>query len=915
MNTRLILFLALAASAAAEIRFNRDVRPVLSENCFHCHGPAKEGRKARLRLDTPDGAAEAINSGEFLARIRSESPEELMPPPDSQHALTDAQKDLLERWIKDGAAYQGHWSFEAPVSEAKGELPAIIDAEIAKGLADVGLSRSPVADSATLIRRLSLDLRGIPPSLAEIDDFDGNWEALIDRFLASPECAERLALDWLDVARYADTNGYSIDDHRDMWVWRDWAIHAFRHNKPYDDFIIEQLAGDLMPAATPEQKMATGFLRNSMNTHEGGTIAEEYRVAYLADKVDTVSSTFMGLTMACAQCHDHKYDPISQKDYYRFYAFFDAATERGKGATNGNTQPVIRVSSPLKVDIEAAISARLERIKALRKDPGELTGDSPAKSATFTFRMPQEKPHWIWADKTGDISHIHIRKPISIDKPLKRAQVYFTCDNNADLLINGAKLAHVDPWMEPKLVDITAKLKDGDNELLADARNAGGVAAFIAWVQLDFKDGETRYLLSDTSWLWRTPQSQEWKAPLSLGKHGVGPWGSLSPPGVRTPQSFLTKRYVKNLGIEAGNLEKQLKSAATTTVMIMDNPGKRKTRILMRGAYDQPGEEVSAGVPEILPPLPEDAPANRLGLAQWLVGDDHPLTARVIVNRYWQLLFGAGLVRTSEDFGAQGEWPSHPELLDALAVRFRDSGWDLRYLLKSIAMSDTYRQQSAIRPSQQKADPYNRLLGSAPRFRLQAELVRDNALSIGGILDQQLGGPSVYPSQPAGLWRQVSHFGHGTFTAQAYYPDHSNRRSMYTAWKRTAPPPAMAIFDAPNRETCTIRRQNTNTPLQALVLLNDPQYLAAARGLAQRMLTEGGDQPLVYAFRLATSRQPSAEETAVLRAALQREQARFAADSAAAADLLRTPQTRPKLAAYTMLASTILNLNETITRQ
>ncbi|MFT5128355.1 MAG: hypothetical protein ACI8W8_001965 [Rhodothermales bacterium] len=976
MKTIFFSFVLLAGTVAADISFNRDIRPILSENCFHCHGPAKEGRKAKLRLDLPEGAfaahdgAAAIVPGKphdsiAMHRIHSTEPDEIMPPSDSIFALSDAQKSLLERWIAEGAEYEGHWAFELPVAGATGAIPEVIDAEIAKTLTPVGLAPAPLANRETLIRRLSLDLRGLPPSLPEVDAFLADqspaaWESLVDRLLASPQTAERLALDWLDVARYADTNGYSIDDHRDMWVWRDWAIHAFKQNKPYDAFIVEQLAGDLLPDATDEQKMATGFLRNGMNTHEGGTIAEEYRVAYLADKVDTVASTFMGLTVKCAQCHDHKYDPISQKDYYRFYAFFDAATERGKGAKNGNTAPVISVASPLGVGTRDAIAARLERVRELRNNLGKLEAEADryaaweaetlAKTAenprAASFRLPEAKPHWIWADKTGDNAHIQLQTTITVDKALTSAQVYFTCDNNADLHVNGVKVAHVDPWMEPARVDISAQLKSGKNTLLADARNEGGVAAFIAWVQLDFADGETRHVLTDTSWQWRTPQKEDWNAPVSLGLHGVAPWNTLKMPNSVSPRgsilrkapedrspaeqrqvadefaksaSPLTKRFVKALGIEEDVLEKQLKDR--TTVMVMDNPATRKTRILMRGQYDDPGEEVQAGVPSIFSQLAEDGPKNRLHLARWLVSDSNPLTARVAVNRYWQLLFGAGLVRTAEDFGSQGEWPSHPALLDSLAVRFRESGWNLRELLKGIVLSRSYRQQSQISPQLQEADPYNRLLARAPRQRLQAELVRDNAFAIAGILDTAIGGPSVYPAQPDGLWRQVSHFGYGAFTAQAYFPDageRARRRSMYSFWKRTAPPPGMAIFDAPTRETCTVRRLNTNTPLQALVLLNDPQYLDAARALAGRMLSEGGDSidnRIRYAFRLATARPPTADEARLLHAAFDRELARFQADPTAAAELLRTPQPTPERAAYAMLASTILNLNETITKQ
>jgi len=770
----LCLLTLSSSTLAGELEFNRDIRPILSENCFHCHGPDEETREAKLRLDTREGALkkDAIVPGkpddsEVMYRITTDDEDDLMPPP--EHHLELSKKDIaiLEQWIKEGAEYQQHWSFEKPKPSGDGKLREIIDTEIQKYLSKEKLKASPAATRETIIRRLSLDLRGLPPKLTEIDTFIADnspdaYEKLVDRMLSSPQTAERLALDWLDVARFSDTNGYSIDDHRDMWVWRDWVIHAFMNNKRYDTFLTEQLAGDLIPNATPEQIMATGFLRNSMNTHEGGTIAEEYRVAYIADKIDTVSSAFMGLTMKCAQCHNHKYDPISQKDYYRFYAFFDSATENGKGAKNGNTAPFIQVTSPLhKIsDAHKALTERANHIRKLRND-----------------------------------------------------------------------------------------IK---------------------------------------------------------------------------PSSKLSKRFHKSLGIELKVIEKQIKDAGKTSVMIMDSPGKRKTHILIRGEYNNPGEVVTAGIPEIFGQLPKNQKADRLALARWLTSKDNPLTARVAVNRYWQLIFGTGLVRTAGDFGSQGEWPSHQALIDTLAVHFQQNGWNIRTLLKEMVMSKTYRQKSNISRRMLEHDPQNRLLARAPRTRLPAELVRDNALAISGQLSPQIGGPSVYPEQPDGLWRQISHFGYGAFTAQAYYPDagdNATRRSMYSFWKRTSPPPSLSIFDAPTRETCTVRRLQTNTPLQALVLLNDPQFLKAAGALATRMINEGGKTTtnrIRYAFRLATSRLPKNAELDILNAAYAREKARFSGDPKATKALIQESGNAGNdtdLAALTMIASTILNLNETITKQ
>jgi hypothetical protein len=989
-------FLVFAGSATAgELEFNRDIRPILSENCFHCHGPDSHTREAKLRLDTREGALkkEALVPGnpddsEMMYRVTSDDEDEVMPPPDSHLSLTKKQIATLKQWIKEGAEYQGHWGFEVPVTEKTAPVRELIDSGIRKRLLEEGLAPSKPAQRETLIRRLSLDLRGLPPSLAEIEAFLADkspkaWDSLVDRMLASPQTAERLALDWLDTARYSDTNGYSIDDHREMWGWRDWVIHSFMENQPYDEFLTEQLAGDLIPNATPQQVMATGFLRNSMNTHEGGTIPEEYQVAYLADKVDTVSSTFMGLTMKCAQCHDHKYDPISQKDYYRFFAFFNSATELGQGATNGNTQPFIQVESPLHEisGVAQALTQREARLTQLRNDliheePDHYTAwqaeilakadtlnTLPSeKSRGFVFPPTEQTPEWIWAEKANPTDHILVRKQIAIKKDLDSAHLFFTCDNSADLYVNGKKLSHVEPWMEPKTVDISLELKQGRNTIAADARNTGPVAGFIAVIQLKYKGGGTEYITSAADWQWKLATGADpirafadegaWQNVVSLGKHGMAPWGNLETqkpdqsgdptlakilnkaPEARSDvekkdliDEYLkkaptqTKRLAKALGIELGIVRKQLQAGGKTSVMVMDSPGKRTTHILARGEYDKPGEEVAAGVPALFQQLPEEAPSDRLALAQWLVAESNPLTARVAVNRYWQMIFGKGLVGTPEDFGSQGEWPSHPELLDILAVRFREGGWDIRNLLKEIVMSKSYQQRSDISPAQLHADARNRLLARAPRMRLPAELVRDNALLISGLLNPRIGGPSVYPEQPEGLWRQISHFGYGAFTAQAYFPDAgeaTQRRSMYTFWKRTSPPPSLAIFDAPTRETCTVRRMGTNTPLQALVLLNDPQYLNASRALARRMIDEGGDSTesrISHAFRLATARPPNSAELEILGSMFTREKERFSANPEDAKELMRSEDATPELAALTMVASTILNLNETITKQ
>mgnify|MGYP002621974121 CR=1 FL=1 len=789
----MVALCGLGTGGAADERldFSRDVRPILSSKCFSCHGPDSQNRDSEYRMDTEEGAFAEIDGrpaivrgdpgkSEIIRRILSDDPDVLMPPPKHKRPLSEEEIATLTRWVEEGAPYSGHWAYqpvERPaVPEVKADAAGPVDAFIAAELEKEGLGFSSQAPPETLVRRLYLDLTGLPPTPAQVDEFledpEANFEPTIDRIMGTEVFAERMAMEWLDVARFADTNGYSIDDHRDMWVWRDWVIEAFRGNMPYDRFILEQMAGDLLENPTPRQLVATGFLRNSMNTHEGGTIPEEYRVAAIADKIDTVSTAFLGLTVKCAQCHDHKYDPVSMRDYYRFYAFFNTSTEPGYGATNGNTKPFVEVE-PIVQD-DAAWRESLER-------------------------------------RIATLEHFK---------------------------------GHPEEVLRP-------------DELNDD----------------------------------------------QIGK-------------VR-----------KSLDGEIGLLRKELKSGKTSAMVMDTGAADRKTHILDRGAYDQPTVEVTAGIPEIFGALPEGVPADRLALAKWLIDPSHPLTARVTVNRYWQMLFGTGIVKTAEDFGSQGEWPSHPELLDFLAAEFVASGWDVRALLKSMLLTRTYRQSSVVGRELLEKDPLNRLLARAPRFRLPAEMVRDNALAVAGLLNREVGGRSVYPPQPKGLWKEVSHFGYpGFFSAQHYFPDRGDevyRRSFYTFWKRTSPPPVMTTFDAPNRETCAARRSATNTPLQALALMNAPQFVEASRGLAERMHAAGGSAAewIDAGFRLATGRLPSELERDLLEEALESQRAYFGEDPQRARDYLGAAGASAgasdpvQAAALQTVASLILNLDETITRE
>jgi hypothetical protein len=766
----LLWSVGLAASDDVPI-FNRDIRPILSENCFLCHSQDPKHRGGDLRLDIREEAV-ALRDGitaivpgdpeksEIIRRIVSKDPDMVMPPPEA-HMVAMPSKDIdtLKRWIKAGAIYEPHWSFVAPKKSALKAGVNPIDYFVNQRLAEEKLKSSPAADPETIVRRLYLDLTGLPPTPGDIDAYladtsPDRWNQLIDRLMNSTQFAERMALPWLDGARYSDTHGYSIDDHRDMWAWRDWVINAFQKNQPYDQFLIEQIGGDLIPNATPDQIAATGFLRNSMNTHEGGTIAEEYRVNYTIDKVDAVATSVLGLTMKCAQCHDHKYDPISQKEFYQMYAFFNTSTEPGQGATNASTPPVMDYKSPL-----------------------------------------------------GD----------------------------------------------------------------------GGMK------QLEERIAELEYF-------------------------------KANPPPELVPR---IKQVVRSVDEEIAVLKRDL-DRDHTSVMVMDyKPDLRKTHILIRGAYDQYGEEVTSGVPAALPPLEATDKATRLDLAHWITRPDHPLTARVAVNRTWQMVFGRGIVESAGDFGNQGSWPTHPELLDWLAVDLVENKWDLRHLLKTILNSETYHRSAVTTPEQLENDPRNITLARSPRTRLPAEVIRDQALAVSGLLNPAVGGPGVHPPQPD-LWREISHFGYDgkPFTAQIFVPGRGSsihRRSLYTFWKRTSPPPVMALFDAPTRETCAVVRGATNTPLQALLVMNEPQFVEAGIALGKRMIQEGGTSPssrLTYGFRLTTGRAPESEEVKVLEKSLARHLERYSINEADAKALAGTPEQ----AAYAVLGSTLINLDEFINR-
>lgn len=1071
--------LAIENGTPKPLDFNRDVRPILSENCFQCHGFDDKARQADLRLDVADSAlakhddVAAIVPGkpdqsELWRRVTSNDESEMMPPPDSHRALKPDQKELLKRWIEQGAPYAKHWSFIPPKRAATPEVSEKtwprneIDNFILKRLDTEKLKHSPEADRRTLIRRLYFDLTGLPPNAAEVETFAADestdaYEKLVDRLLADPHFGERMALIWLDAARYADTNGYSIDGGRDMWLWRDWVINAFNTNLPYDQFVRDQLAGDLIPNHTEAQLIATGFQRNNMNTHEGGTIPEENLTNYNVDRVKTFGESMLGLTLGCCQCHDHKFDPLTQKDYYQIYAYFNTLSDVGLDGDRGiDSRPSIeaktvlrtgeepelqkqitalkeKLANPSPADVDRWVNEQRLRLCARGKDfnlhPVELLKVSTPNTGVGFDIDPPRFVHISKAPRALVAYDVSMRLP-KLDKPMTGVRVIFHPDANAPGggrgygAIAPNPLVHNVPPVEGRGTFIltafsaSADPVAGDNvnlnrligisqvtadSWLADWRPEGVIdtRGDDGWSPADGEVASATGQLPPThltvtfdnpvdtattpfmtiqlnfghvdntvaarfEFLAMTGTDDDSDLPEDIIKiieqrAGASPPPSLSLSPSSSPttgaedgparsdsvaahSSFLAplRQYfadhaeaTKRDRIALANLEERLNVVSEKhTTMVMDIAEKpRDTFILHRGDYAQPKEKVTAGTPAVLPQLPAAARGlapTRLDLANWMTMREHPLTARVEVNRLWQIFFGTGLVATPADFGAQGEYPSHPDLLDWLAVDFMDHGWDVKRLIKQIVTSATYRQSSSAPGSAGgkllALDPSNRLLARGPRFRLPAEFIRDNSLKVSGLLVDRLGGPSVNPYTPGNLWREISHYGSSPATAQTFEQDHGEklyRRSLYTYWKRTVPPPNMVAFDAPNRELCTIARPATTTPLQALVLLNDPQFVEAARAFAERAIKHTSDDParLRWAFEECVSRPPTRDELAVLTKSLAREGAKYATNKEAAEKYLAVGESLrdesiplAEHAAWSQIATLILNLSETVTR-
>ncbi len=1026
------------ASAEERVEFNRDIRPIFSDTCFACHGPDVAKVKAKLRLDSFEAAIKGGKSekpaivpghpekSQVMERLLTKDADEHMPPADFHKVLTAAQIDTVRRWIKQGAEYQGHWAFIPPSKPATPTIPAngnAIDAFLAQGLAAKGLSPNGDAPKTTLLRRAALDLTGLPPTDADLQAFlrDASteaWPKAVDRLLASPRYGENMAMQWLDFARYADSNGFQSDTQRTMWPYRDWVIKAFNDNKPFDQFTLEQLAGDLLPNATRDQIVATAFHRNHRLNGEGGRIVEEWFAENVIDRVETTGSTWMALTMNCCRCHDHKYDPITQKEFYQFFAYFNSNQESGvlgdfggAGTTRrgGNTPPLLSLPTleeQKKIDDAASVLATAEA--ALNNTPAEqpelyhkwlsdkrlafsqsgtpwniLEGEKVAAEQGTTFKRLEDGTWLALGTAPAKETYLIESQPAAGLLTAVRLEAFpddslpgksLGRGSNGNFVLSSIDVRLVTADGKTSSLPITKAETDFDQPGwsiagLAKAPPAKGKAKKAAPGSVGWAIGgnipENRVHRQAIFTVAPTliPTGAKLIVVLrhdSFGGHSIGRFrlntssqdakllSLKSDPKSETlrrllgrPDAELTdinRKAIAKLFTESPEHPRQQAmdkvTAAKTSldnakgapvnIMVMKESDKpRDAFLLLRGEYDRIGPKVERKLPAFLPPLPEGAPNNRLGFASWLVSGRHPLTGRVWVNRAWERFFGVGLVKTSENFGSQAEWPSNPALLDWLAVEFVDRKWDMKAMHKLILTSAAYRRSAAVTKDMLEKDPDNRLLARGPRFRLPAELIRDQALAISGLLVEKQGGPSVKPYMPEAVWDETSVYG----DMRNYKPDMGEglyRRSLYTIWKRTAAPPSMLLFDSAGREVCTVKRSRSNTPLQALSLLNEVTYVEAARKLAELTLRQPGDLSvrLAWAFHRVTSRDANPKELAVLRQGLERRLQTYANDLASAKKLLAAGASPPaadlkpeEVAAWTVTANVLLNLDETVTRE
>lgn len=1004
------------------VDFSRDIRPLLSDHCFACHGPDEDHRESGVRLDTAEGVAEVIDKDDWeasllLERIGEEDPDMRMPPLSYHKPLSDEAQSLLRRWVQQGAEFHAHWSFIAP---RRHDLPVAdndiasdpIDRWIHAELAEKSLTPRGPADRYTLARRVAFDLTGLPPRWSDVQRFANDtdpdaYEKYIDELLASPQYGEHMAHYWLDLVRYGDTHGLHLDNYREMWPYRDWVIEAFNENKPMDVFMTEQLAGDLVPEPDLDQQIASGFNRLNVTTHEGGSIYEEVFARNVIDRTDAFGTIFMGLTTGCAVCHDHKFDPISQREFYSLSAYFNSLDGQALDGNAKDHPPVVRVTSEKQKQRLAELAAEMTSIdeqtagllpdvdaaqraweQSLRPDPKSRSAVLAPSSATPTSNTPTSIVDGTIVHVDGTIA---AKETIEIECELPPGQwrmlqlMALTDDEhrrvgvspNGNAVLSEIVL-HTRPnadaqWQPLAIASALANRQQDDGGFAVSKAIDGSIDAASGWAagghesegprtawfelgeMLDVSESapvalriQLHYQSQFASHMFRDVQ-------LSLYDDGNARLGEAFAAGaVELPQPLkdalaviaqgqslademadeadveaaatAVREFYRNVYCDAPQwlalkdmrrglvkMQTDLQNEIATTLVWKETAEPREARVLLRGEYDAPGEVVSRGVPAFLPPLPSGETTDRLALAHWLTSDDHPLTARVAVNRFWQHLFGTGLVKTSEDFGGQGTPPSHPELLDMLAIDFRESGWDIKALMKRLVMTDAYQRDAKASEAMLAIDPENRLLARGPRFRLDAEMLRDQMLAVSRLLVDQQGGPSVKPPQPAGLWAAVGYTDSNTATFVADEGDKIYRRSVYTFWKRTSAPPVMTTFDAPSRESCTVRRERTNTPMQALLMLNEPQTIEACRHLARQMMDADATQsplPIQELFQRVVLRSPTDMEYESLSRLLTDLTQMYSDEPDQASKLVGSPDAR--LAAWTVLASTLLNLDEVV---
>ena len=1015
MLTAILLTLA---GADGLVDFRRDVRPILSDKCFACHGPDEAARQADLRLDNADdafadrGGYAAVVAGdpdtsEIVLRITAADESMLMPPPDAHKGLSAGEIAILKRWVEQGGEYRRHWAFEPltapPIPKPGGDWArGDIDRFVAERLDAEGLSPSAEADRQTLIRRVTLDLTGLPPTPAEVDAFladtsEEAYAALVERLLASPRFGEHMARYWLDAARYGDTHGLHLDNFREMWAYRDWVVAAFNGNKPFDAFVTEQLAGDLLPSPTDDQLIASGFNRCNVTTSEGGSIAAEVQMRNVVDRTDTFGEVFLGLTVGCARCHDHKFDPVSQREYYQLYAYFNSFAGNPLDGNAKDHAPVLKITNAEQdrrvADLERQLRAHDSLLAAMRPRLDDLQRQweiSLADGGSAGDAWHTLVPDWIDSAGASDLKILDDSsvlaggpnpdkdtytlvatlpagdfRTVQLEAQLHESQDGPGRADNGNAVLTDVEIAVAGQW-DPDADDQWRPLKVV--KAWADHEQPNG--DFRIENVLDGKDGtgwavegyarkearEARFVFAepfgeDAARIRVTLKFRSQYARHAFGRVRLSVGNDTEfgvPDAIRAIATLVpaerTDEQRRAIGdhfrsevvadaeyvalrdgrAAVAQRRQEFQDSLPTTLVYKETPQPRQAHVLVRGEYDQPGEPVERAVPQVLPPLPSGDDNDRMALARWLTEPSHPLTARVAVNRFWQQLFGRGLVLTSGDFGAQGTPPSHPELLDHLAAEFA-SDWDVKGLMRRLVTSAAYRQSSAVTPELLERDPANVLLARGPRFRLDAEVLRDQALAIGGLLVERLGGPSVKPPQPDGLWKAVGYSGSNTVK---FVPDTGaekvHRRTLYTFIKRTSPPPQMSTFDAPSRESCTVRRERTNTPLQALLLFNDPQYVEAARGLAERALQSGIDDDrtrMAGMFRTAVGRQPDTAELAGLLTGLEIDRAYYERHPQDALALVKVGSTPPpqdletrELAVWTLTANILLSLDEVVTK-